>query len=384
MTDQQGSVRDLVQLNASTGITSVVDHVIYNSFGQVTSESDPSEGCLFKFTGRPTDSVTGLQNNLNRWYDPLTTNWISFDPTGFTAGDTNTCRYVGNNPVNATDPSGLDPGTPAGSQSSNDAEVDALLAKIDADLATANAQLKTADSLLASVQAGLAGLKASAANLDQKLAAQSAGIAQAQAESDAWYAQFQASMKSYGAELRALRSDLNKIGADIDAVTQALQKSYDGMHNALDILSLAPGYGAIPSAVHAIELHIEGRHGAAAWRWGGVLPQIAIGRFLGYLGKGEKARKTLVTLDKAGEEAEEVAHLVGCWPEREATAAQTITNEAQAAERSGRGRRQDGDPYRRCQGNEPGGAHVCKRACRPGQERSGHTAWGGQDSGLPG
>ena len=64
--------------------------------------------CLFGFTGRPLDKGTGLQNNLNRWYDSSVGRWISQDPTGFTAGDTNEYRYVGNSPANATDPSGLD------------------------------------------------------------------------------------------------------------------------------------------------------------------------------------------------------------------------------------------------------------------------------------
>ena len=49
----------------------------------------------------------GLQNNLNRWYDASLGRWISPDPTGFAAGDTNEYRYVGNSPANATDPNGL-------------------------------------------------------------------------------------------------------------------------------------------------------------------------------------------------------------------------------------------------------------------------------------
>src|SRR5437016_3358727 len=40
-------------------------------------------------------------------YDPTTGRWTSEDPTGFAGGDANLYRYVGNNPTNATDPSGL-------------------------------------------------------------------------------------------------------------------------------------------------------------------------------------------------------------------------------------------------------------------------------------
>jgi RHS repeat-associated protein len=65
------------------------------------------------------DKTTGLQNNLNRWYDASVGRWLSEDPIGFTAGDVNLYRYVGNGPVNGTDPSGLQtyplPAGPGGS-----------------------------------------------------------------------------------------------------------------------------------------------------------------------------------------------------------------------------------------------------------------------------
>ncbi len=61
----------------------------------------------FGFTGRMFDTATGLQNNLNRRYDPAAGRWISEDPFGFAGGDSNLYRYVGNSPTNATDPTGL-------------------------------------------------------------------------------------------------------------------------------------------------------------------------------------------------------------------------------------------------------------------------------------
>jgi len=106
LTDNLGTVRDLAVFNGET--TGVVDHVIYDSFGKVTSESDASQGSLFGFTGRPESKATGLRNHLNRWTDPRTADWLSEDPSGFTAGDTNTRRYCGNSPTNVTDPTGLD------------------------------------------------------------------------------------------------------------------------------------------------------------------------------------------------------------------------------------------------------------------------------------
>jgi hypothetical protein len=42
-------------------------------------------------------------------YSPVQGRFISKDPIGFAAGDANLYRFVGNNPANATDPSGLEP-----------------------------------------------------------------------------------------------------------------------------------------------------------------------------------------------------------------------------------------------------------------------------------
>ena len=63
---------------------------------------------IIGYTGRPLDVETGLQNNLNRWYDARVGRCVSEDPIGFAAGDSNLYRYVGNSPANATDPLGLE------------------------------------------------------------------------------------------------------------------------------------------------------------------------------------------------------------------------------------------------------------------------------------
>ena len=107
LTDRQGSVNDLAKRDATTGTTAVVDHIIRDSFGKVISETDPSQGSLIGWTGRPVDKATGQQNNLNRWYDPIIAGWMTQDPKGFAAGQSNLYVYCGNSPTNATDPSGL-------------------------------------------------------------------------------------------------------------------------------------------------------------------------------------------------------------------------------------------------------------------------------------
>ncbi|ASV76058.1 hypothetical protein THTE_3456 [Thermogutta terrifontis] len=115
------------------GATIVVNHLIYDAFGRVTSETNPTkEGALlfevgpllvrnslFLFTARscdsdpqlqrPFDSDTQLQNNLNRWYDASVGRWLSEDPIGFAGGDGNLYRYVENTAHTEKDPNGLWP-----------------------------------------------------------------------------------------------------------------------------------------------------------------------------------------------------------------------------------------------------------------------------------
>jgi len=106
LTDNLGSVRDLAEYDEASGTTSVVNHITYDSFGNVTSETAAVDH-LFGYTGRAYDEETDLQNNHNRWYDAASGRWLSEDPIGFDGGDANLYRYVGNNATGATDPSGL-------------------------------------------------------------------------------------------------------------------------------------------------------------------------------------------------------------------------------------------------------------------------------------
>jgi len=105
LADQLGTVRDLATCNA--GVTSVANHRVYDSFGKLESQTNAAVDCLFGFTGRAYDTYTKLQDNWHRKYDPATGRWMSKDPDGFTAGDTNTSRYCGNCPTVFTDSSGL-------------------------------------------------------------------------------------------------------------------------------------------------------------------------------------------------------------------------------------------------------------------------------------
>jgi len=116
LTDRLNTVRDIAKYDPGSDITTVVNHLIYDAFGRVTSESNPTIDSLFLFTAsscdsdtqlqRPFDSDTQLQNNFNRWYDFRVGRWLSEDPIGFAGGDGNLYRYCNNSPITARDPNG--------------------------------------------------------------------------------------------------------------------------------------------------------------------------------------------------------------------------------------------------------------------------------------
>jgi len=123
LTDNQGSVRDFVIRDATTGQTLIVDHLVYDAYGQIVAHTNPQQGGIastrdihYAYTGREWDSdagqtaLGGLYFYRARWYDAQAGRFISEDPLGFAAGDTNVQRYVGNSATNLRDPSGMDPG----------------------------------------------------------------------------------------------------------------------------------------------------------------------------------------------------------------------------------------------------------------------------------
>ena len=111
LSDHLGTVRDIADQNESTNTTTVTNHRTYDSFGKLTAETNAAVDLIFGFTGKALDEDTGLQNNFMRWLDMSIGQWLSHDPSGFTAGDANLLRYVGNSPTMAIDPTGLEPPT---------------------------------------------------------------------------------------------------------------------------------------------------------------------------------------------------------------------------------------------------------------------------------
>lgn len=108
LADNQGTIRDLAEYNAGTDTSSVVKHLTYGAFGQILSDSDPTIDILFAYAGREWDPDAELYYYRARWYDPAVGKFLSEDPIGFSSSDVNIQRYVGNNPANFTDPTGLD------------------------------------------------------------------------------------------------------------------------------------------------------------------------------------------------------------------------------------------------------------------------------------
>jgi len=103
LVDRLGSTRDLARSNGT-----LAAHYKFDTFGKVLSGSSSTALTRYLFTGRELDPETGLQYNRARYYDPAVGRWISEDPLGFAAGDTNLSRYVGNGSTNWIDPTGLD------------------------------------------------------------------------------------------------------------------------------------------------------------------------------------------------------------------------------------------------------------------------------------
>lgn len=103
VTDGMGSVR--VVVNAASG--AIAQRIEYDAFGNVTGDTNPGFQ-PFGFAGGLYDRDTGLVRMGVRDYDPVTGRFTTRDPIGFAGGSTNLYAYAGGDPVNASDPTGLD------------------------------------------------------------------------------------------------------------------------------------------------------------------------------------------------------------------------------------------------------------------------------------
>lgn len=100
--DHLGSIRKL-----SDGSGLVVNSYEYDSYGRLETSV---EGVAnpFTYTARESDAESGLYYNRARYYEPQSGRFVSEDPIGFTGGNVNLYAYVSNNPIDFTDPLGLE------------------------------------------------------------------------------------------------------------------------------------------------------------------------------------------------------------------------------------------------------------------------------------
>src|SRR5208337_3784359 len=81
LTDRLGSVRDIANTSGT-----VIDHVVYDSYGQVASETNSANGDRFKFTGMEWDAAIGQYYDHARCYGASIGRFTAQDPSWFTAG----------------------------------------------------------------------------------------------------------------------------------------------------------------------------------------------------------------------------------------------------------------------------------------------------------
>ncbi|WP_438035955.1 DNRLRE domain-containing protein [Sorangium sp. So ce204] len=109
LTDHVGNPRLVV--NSATG--AVAQRMDFDEFGRVLLDTNPGF-TPFGFAGGLYDPETKLVRFGARDYDPEVGRWTSKDPILFAGRSSNLYVYVGNDPVNRADPTGLLPGMPAG------------------------------------------------------------------------------------------------------------------------------------------------------------------------------------------------------------------------------------------------------------------------------
>jgi RHS repeat-associated protein len=103
---QQSRLGSVTHLTGFSG--ELIESYRYDAFGQpTTTYSGGVFNNRFKFTGREYQSALGIYEYRNRAYHPGLGRFLSEDPMGFAAGDSNIFRYCGGDPVNRRDPFGL-------------------------------------------------------------------------------------------------------------------------------------------------------------------------------------------------------------------------------------------------------------------------------------
>ncbi len=110
-TDAEGSVAALTDASGN-----VIERYTYDAFGAATVKdangtvrpAGTAYGNRFTFTGREWLPDLGLYDYRNRVYSPELGRFLQTDPKSFDADPSNLYRYCGNEPIDRTDPMGLE------------------------------------------------------------------------------------------------------------------------------------------------------------------------------------------------------------------------------------------------------------------------------------
>lgn len=97
--DRLGSV-----IGTFDGAGNVLGSFAYLPYGETVA---PLSGTTFGYAGYRYDAETGLYHTGARYYDPVSGRFLMPDPIGY-AGGVHLYAYVGDDPLNAVDPTGLD------------------------------------------------------------------------------------------------------------------------------------------------------------------------------------------------------------------------------------------------------------------------------------
>ncbi len=72
MQNREGDIVDVAQYNSGTNTTTVVDHLVYTSFGIIQSQTNSAYQPIFAYTGQLWDADAVLYYDHARWYDAST------------------------------------------------------------------------------------------------------------------------------------------------------------------------------------------------------------------------------------------------------------------------------------------------------------------------